>query len=297
MRKPNLFIPGFAKCGTSSLHAMLSEHEEIHAGKKKEPHFYTISNFYYNRYKLFDKIFDNPKKDIKYILDSSTGYSVYPKAITRIKKDTPDAKFIIICRDPLERIVSHYNWMTSLNFVEKPFKEEIEKNGLSNYDPKFHYEGNFKIYIEASKYGKYTENIIEAFGRKNILVLKFEYLFNEWESERNHIAQFLGLNNIGLVDKTHKNKTKKTKIQGGFLKNNKGIIKNALQLAVREFHFLLGKRYRPQKIKHPIINYVNKEDVDLSFLLKYLESDINKFQELGYNLDGWETTKKYLGHL
>lgn len=295
MIKPNLFIPGFAKCGTSSLHSMLSQHEEIHVGKTKEPHFYTREYSFCKRYKIFKECYGEPQGNCKYILDSSTGYSVFPKAIERIKKDSPEAKFIILCRDPLERVISHYNWMSSLGFVELSFKEEIEKNGLSNYDPKFHYKGNFKTYIEASKYGRYIKNITESFGKENVLVLKFERLFNEWESERSKIAQFLALSNFKTIDKDHKNKTKKVRKEEGLSTTQEHKLKRVAYFFKNELNYLLGRRHKTQKINNPINNYVNKEEVDLSFLLKYLKDDIRGFQEMGYNIDGWETTKKYLG--
>ena len=37
--KPNLFIVGFAKCGTTALHEYLSTHPNVHPSFPKEPHF------------------------------------------------------------------------------------------------------------------------------------------------------------------------------------------------------------------------------------------------------------------
>lgn len=290
MVKPNLFIPGFAKCGTSSLHAMLSQHEEIYSDIRKEPHFYTHDYKYRKREKLFDESFRLQKNKVKYILDSSTGYSVYPKAIKRIYSDTPEAKFIILCRDPFERVVSHYNWMSSLKLVEKPFFAEVTENGTKKYNPKFHFHGNYKTYIEASKYGTYIENIFDIFGEENVLVLKFEYVFNDWANQKYLIADFLNLQNFGNIEKDHKNRTKSDTGKSEPLFNNNGIF---IQLK-REIGYLLGLKYRPQIIKNPKNYYVKKDEIDLSFLLNYLEKDIKKFQELGFTLDGWETTKKYL---
>ncbi len=39
LKKINLFIPGAAKSGTSSLHELLNLHPEINMSKNKEPHF------------------------------------------------------------------------------------------------------------------------------------------------------------------------------------------------------------------------------------------------------------------
>ncbi len=292
--KPNLFIAGFPKCGTSSLHAMLSQHSQIHVGINKEPQIYAKNHLYKHRDLFINKIFGVPEQNKKYVLDSSTAYSVYPKAIERIKRDTPNAKFIVICRDPFERVVSHYNWMVSLNLVKEPFKDEILKNGLGMHDPSLHYNGNYKTYIEASKYGKYLKKIISEFGLEKVLVLKFEQLFDDWDNQRNIIAQFLGLNNFATIAADHKNKTSRNvskKESSTSLLEYFNKLKSLIRLEVSYF---LGRRHRSQKIKNPIKKNIKLVETDLSFLVEYLEEDIQLFQELGYELDGWETANELL---
>ena len=44
-KKVNLFLAGAAKCGTTTLHHMLSWHPDIFAGPLKEPHFFALQHF------------------------------------------------------------------------------------------------------------------------------------------------------------------------------------------------------------------------------------------------------------
>ena len=44
MFKPNFFILGAPKCGTTSMAKWLSEHPEIFMSKYKEPHYYNTDN-------------------------------------------------------------------------------------------------------------------------------------------------------------------------------------------------------------------------------------------------------------
>ena len=47
--KPNLFIPGAAKSGTSSLHNYLNKHPDIFMSESKEPHFFSHTTKYSSR--------------------------------------------------------------------------------------------------------------------------------------------------------------------------------------------------------------------------------------------------------
>ncbi|HEY9134269.1 MAG TPA: hypothetical protein VIM85_00570, partial [Pseudomonadales bacterium] len=79
---PNLFIPGSAKSGTSSLHEYLNQHPDISMSSEKEPHFFCIKR---NKKEAFEyeKLFENEKK---YRGESSTGYMVFHGVPERIKK-------------------------------------------------------------------------------------------------------------------------------------------------------------------------------------------------------------------
>jgi len=41
IKKPNFFIVGFAKSGTSALHFLLSQHPDIYMSSVKEPHYFS----------------------------------------------------------------------------------------------------------------------------------------------------------------------------------------------------------------------------------------------------------------
>lgn len=296
MLKPNLFIPGFAKCGTSSLHAMLTQHSEINGGYIKEPHTYSRSYIYNKRFahrgsKTFESIYGDG--EYKYIIDSSTDYSVYPLALERIKGDTPEAKFIVMCRDPLDRIISHYNWMVSLNFVQENFCNEIAKNSLKVYDPADHFEGTYKLYLEGSKYGKYIKILFELFGRDAILVLKYEEVFKNWEVMRLKIAEFLGLDGLEKIKSIHTNKTNKN---NSFMGSTHSLVKR-IKNTRKNIRYKKEIGAKSKKILIPHKNYIDKEKVDLSFVIEYIYEDICEFIKLGYNLDGWDTTKDYLSKL
>ena len=115
MNKPNLFIIGFPKCGTTSLVKSLEAYENIFVPAIKEPNFFNsdfrnfsdISSFhdYENLYKS-----NNNSNNQKYFVDASTVYIRSMDAVSNILKFNTDAKFIICYRtDLVSMFKSVYN--------------------------------------------------------------------------------------------------------------------------------------------------------------------------------------------
>ncbi|MCP2728272.1 sulfotransferase family protein [Limnofasciculus baicalensis] len=104
MKKPNLFVVGAPKCGTTSMHNYLGQHPEIFMSSPKELHYFSrdIDCFtgkikeLYNYLQLFDSA-----GNAKYIGESSPEYLYSEVASQQIKELCSDAKIIIMLRNPL----------------------------------------------------------------------------------------------------------------------------------------------------------------------------------------------------
>ena len=293
INSPNLFIPGFPKSGTSSLHSMLCQHPEISEGKWKEPHTYSYDNRYEKRFSIFSEQYANLSS--RYILDSSTTYMVSRYAIERILNDTPNAKFIVIARDPIDRIVSHYNWLTSLNLVNLPFDKELKKHANEKFDYRFNYKGNFKAYIEFSKYGEQLKRLVELAGREAILFWEYEAVFQSWPVYQRELVSFLEIEPHEIFT-LQKNKTNKSvhfskpspqpNLTG--IKWLKHKVKRQTKQQIRRLKGLPVSR----KIKNPINNLVTRKDVE-SLVLPYLLPDSEEFAKLDFSIKFWPTIQYY----
>ena len=108
---PNLFIIGAAKCGTTSLHCYLDLHPEISMSRIKEPRFFACPEGPREERAITDRnrylaLFEAGKKIRG---EASPAYSQHPAVSGvpgRIAMESPDAKFIYLVRDPIERIES-----------------------------------------------------------------------------------------------------------------------------------------------------------------------------------------------
>ena len=128
--KPNLFIVGQPKSGTTALHQFLGQHPEIYMSSIKEPHFFCAdfhleSDRAYGKQRFYDfrsesaylQLFSKAK-NVKIAGESSTNYLYSQVAAEKIYNFNPDAKIIIVLREPaqfLYSLHSHYVKFTEEN--------------------------------------------------------------------------------------------------------------------------------------------------------------------------------------
>jgi hypothetical protein len=108
--RPNFLIIGAAKAATSSLASMLESHPQAAIVQNKEPHFFSVDEFYRKGWKSYLSLYSHCRKELA-IGDASTSYSrirSHPLVVERIKKHLPKAKIIYMVRHPIERMESAY---------------------------------------------------------------------------------------------------------------------------------------------------------------------------------------------
>ena len=110
MKKPNVFIIGAPKCGTTSLREYLGSHPNVYACKPEEPHFFcTDLKGRYNGLtepEYLRKYFHGANSRHKVIIDKSTWYLYSKSAVLNILKFDADAKFIVMVRNPINMVYS-----------------------------------------------------------------------------------------------------------------------------------------------------------------------------------------------
>lgn len=106
-RLPTFFVIGAAKCGTTSLHHYLGQHPEISMSKVKEPQIFAEED-YRSRLPEYRSLFSAAEAVRG---ESSAVYSQFPRwpgVPERIAASVPDARFVYLVGDPVERAISHY---------------------------------------------------------------------------------------------------------------------------------------------------------------------------------------------
>ena len=211
---PDFLIPGFPRCGTTSLFNYLIKHECILSPLAKEPSFFNSDFFrglkWYKSFfpTKFEKKLMQKRFNSKILTGEATPMYIFdPKSPIRIKKILPNVKLIFLLRNPIERAFSHYSsirkrGLESLSFEnaikieEERLEGEYEKmlENQNYYSKKFHFYG----YLAGGHYYKLLKNWFTEFEKKQILIIKSENMFKNPSIELKKICSFLGISNINL---------------------------------------------------------------------------------------------------
>jgi len=105
---PNFIIIGAQKCGTTSLHHYLDQHDEIVMSKVKELNFFNEELNWSKGLKWYEAHFQGEGKMRGEASPHYTNYPMSPGVAKRMKEIVPDAKIIYLVRDPVERLISAY---------------------------------------------------------------------------------------------------------------------------------------------------------------------------------------------
>ena len=210
---PNLFIPGAAKSGTTTLHELLNLHPEISMSKVKEPVFWNN--------KKFDKYIEQDWLNYKKLFiekskiygESTTSYMYYNSFIENINKNYKKSpKFIFILRNPIDRYNSHFWWMKGLGLEKNKIKNVLNIESRINFEEYDYYPKN---YFQFGLYSKWIQRFIDNFGLENIKVITLEKLISNRLDTINSCFDFLGLKKLESIPEKTSNKT--TRIKYSFL--------------------------------------------------------------------------------
>lgn len=114
MSKPNFFVIGAPKCGTTALMQYLGEHENIFVSNPKEP-FYWCSESpgltEYTRIQTladYEQLFTGVAQKHLAVGEGSTEYLRSPNAVRDILAYNPNARFIVMLRNPVDLVYSFH---------------------------------------------------------------------------------------------------------------------------------------------------------------------------------------------
>jgi hypothetical protein len=215
---PDFFIAGVPKAGTTALHSALARHPSLYMSAVKEPKFFltdgpppadggpgdikTYREHVWRR-SDYEALFDGARGD--QIKGESTPFYLYNRdSQFRIKQLIPDAKMIVVLRDPVER--AHSNWThlwsagldPSGDFLDACAKED-QRIAAGWAD--------FWRYIGLGMYGEQLSHLYTIFGREQVLLFKYRELLTDPVPVLNRACDFLGVRPGVLAELPRENVT------------------------------------------------------------------------------------------
>lgn len=179
-RKPNLYLVGCPRSGTTTLYELLDSHQEIYMSPVKGPNFFgdgpnhSFPQYHKNKKKYLSLYYNRREK---YLGDASH-YFASEKAAHQIKDFNPNAKILIILRKPIDMAISHYK--AGLIPKDDAFFKVLKRNELS-----------LNLLKKRLNYDENVSRYFNLFGKKNVCVLLFYDLKKNPEKIKKEIAKFL----------------------------------------------------------------------------------------------------------
>lgn len=207
MALPDFFLLGAPKAGTTALHAALAQHPQLYLSPVKEPKFYLCderrpaksgqrgpgdahsAQEWVWRRSNYEALFDAAPAGA--LRGESTPFYLYDRAAhRRIHADVPDAKLVVVIRDPVDRAYS--NWMHLRSDGLEPIDDfaaawEAEDHRIAaGWAPFWHYR-------RLGLYGEQLRDLTGVFGKDQVHVLRYRDLVEAPVEALDAVCSFLGV--------------------------------------------------------------------------------------------------------
>lgn len=201
---PNFFIAGAPKAGTTSLFHYLEGHPEVFMCPVKEPNFFSVDeiikqNLYYAEKGVrdrreYEQLFA-AAGNAKAVGEASVSYLFYESAPYKIKEAVPEAKIIIILRNPVDRAFSHYLMDSRLGYVDISFEDIVYKKTEHPLADLYYQQS-----VELGLYYRQVERYLNVFGEKQVKIFFNEDLRADMAAVIGEIYDFLGISTEFMPD-------------------------------------------------------------------------------------------------
>lgn len=292
MKRPNFFILGAPKCGTTSMYYWLKQHSQIYFPEIKELHFFSTdlndNKRAVKEESVYLSFYGEASENQKVLGDASVYYLYSKVAVENILSFNPDAKFLVMLRNPVDMVQSlHAQYLHSGNEIYEDFEKAWSLN-----NERIHGVGVTRItddpqllnYGEVCKLGEQIERLLHIVDRKRV---RFVFLVDLQQNPKltvRNILSFLKLEEETIEFKKYNIATKRMypKFQR-FIKHLNRIKKD---LKINNFNTGLG----------PFIRKINSKEFDKEILseefrqelVAYFEDDIRKIEcILSKDLSRW----------
>ena len=205
---PELVILGAQKAGTTSLFNYLSQHPQVQPPIRIEVHYFDLAfakgpTWYRAHFPRQTFSADGPHNGERAItFDSSPYYFFHPAVPGRLKSMLPQAKFVVMLRNPVDRAYSHYWHEVELGQERLPLSAAFaeEDNRLRGEVEKLETDARYKSfahrhysYLSRGLYADQIKRWFELFSPEQFLFIKSERFFADPDTDMNRIFRFAGL--------------------------------------------------------------------------------------------------------
>lgn len=201
---PTYFVVGVKRSGTTSLDEYVVDHPLVLRGLVEKGSRYYDVNYdkgpaWFRTHLPLVSDVDRQERRLgarPIFGESSPYYCFHPDAPARIAADVPDARLLLLLRDPVQRAWSHYRYEVARGFETLEADEALaqEEQRLADPDPRARaYAHRHFSYAGRSRYAEQLRRLHTHFSPEQVLVLRSETLFERPTETMDRVFDHLGL--------------------------------------------------------------------------------------------------------
>jgi hypothetical protein len=205
MIKPNFFILGAPKCGTTSLAAWLAEHPRIYMSPTKEPHYFNSDHKrYLNSLEGYERLFADATENHLAIGEASVWYLYSAAAVPNILAYNPEAKFVVMLRNPIDMAPSLHEELVFTgredvaDFAYAWELQEARRRGENL--PRMVAEPKLVQYRDLCSLGAQVERLFGLVPRERVKFILMEDVAKDPAAVYRDVLRFLGVPDDGRTE-------------------------------------------------------------------------------------------------
>jgi len=209
--RPDFFIIGAPRCGTTALSTYLAEHSRVGFSRPKETQFFCTD------LPGIGFLTADPDEYVKLCFGHCAGknylaigegsvWNLFSKeAVAKILRFNPEARFIIMLRNPLDLCIAIYEKRREMLQEDAPTFEnawrlEAERRSGRNLPAHFHKEIGVHGYRDVASLGEQVERAFALIPERQRLVILFEDFVTDTVGVYASVLAFVGVPHDGRID-------------------------------------------------------------------------------------------------
>ncbi|HUG49092.1 MAG TPA: sulfotransferase [Candidatus Limnocylindria bacterium] len=221
-RRPNLFIVGAPKSGTTSLYDYLHGHSDVFMSPIKEPIYFApdMQAGFKHRFrhgedeKEYLALFDGAH-DERYVGEASTRYLASPMAPALIREFAPDARIVAMLRNPVDMVYALHNERVSQQAEDvTDFEAAIALDHERREGRRLPRGSNAlgAVYRDNAMFGAQLMRWLDTLGRDHVYVIIFDDFARDTAAEFRRLLDYLGIDpsyrppQFAVVNKSHRSR-------------------------------------------------------------------------------------------
>ena len=216
MKKPNFFLVGAPKCGTTALYRYLQSHPRIFLPEVKEPHYFATDFPGMQRMRDesdYMRLFRPAGEQHAAIGEGSVMYLCSVEAVANLRRFNPNSKLIVMLREPAKMLHSlHSQYLYSQNEDEASFERAWrmqEERAAGRSIPKTCVDPVKLQYARIARFAEQVERVYQQFPAEQVKVILQEDFNKSPKEQYEATLAFLGLESDGRTDFPRFNANKK----------------------------------------------------------------------------------------